>query len=84
MYFCGQIFNHGVIRWRFKDTVKQIVLMNDYDVETGSFLVSSICLVILFLIKEKRISMSCNPKNVKIVMNSHEKNMMQKIKNLNF
>ena len=36
-YFCGQLFNHGVVKCRFKNEQKRIVVMNDYDPKTGDF-----------------------------------------------
>ncbi|XP_047144680.2 uncharacterized protein LOC124818179 [Hydra vulgaris] len=37
-YYCGQLFNHGVLKWRYMDETMHIVLMNDYDSDTGDFL----------------------------------------------
>ena len=36
-YYCGQLFNHGVLKCRYKDECKQIAVMNDYDSESGDF-----------------------------------------------
>ncbi|XP_065647275.1 uncharacterized protein LOC136077009 isoform X1 [Hydra vulgaris] len=38
-YYCGQLFNHGVLKWRIIDENIHTVLMNDYDSVTGDFLV---------------------------------------------
>ncbi|XP_047146020.1 uncharacterized protein LOC124805833 isoform X2 [Hydra vulgaris] len=37
-YYCGQLFNHGVLKWRYMNEAMHIVLMNDYDSNTGDFL----------------------------------------------
>ena len=38
-YYCGQLFNHGIIRFRIRVLHKNVLVLNDYDPETGDFLV---------------------------------------------
>ena len=38
-YYCGQLFNHGIVRFRIRSLHKQVLLLNDYNPETGDFLV---------------------------------------------
>ncbi|XP_057296505.1 uncharacterized protein LOC130653972 isoform X2 [Hydractinia symbiolongicarpus] len=37
-YFCGQLFNYGTFKWRVKSATKNVVVMNDYDCNTGEFM----------------------------------------------
>ncbi|XP_065666997.1 uncharacterized protein LOC136087612 [Hydra vulgaris] len=37
-YYCEQLFNHGVVKWGYMDEATRIVLMNDYNSDTGDFL----------------------------------------------
>ncbi|XP_065674194.1 uncharacterized protein LOC136091139 [Hydra vulgaris] len=47
-YYCGQLFNHGVLKWRYMDEATHIVLMNDYDSDTGDFLVSKFIVIFYY------------------------------------
>lgn len=37
-FYCGELFNRGVLRWGVRSSRKHVILMNDYDSENGNFL----------------------------------------------
>ena len=41
-YYCGELIRNGTFKWRVNATHKKVVLMNDYDSNSGNFLVDEI------------------------------------------
>ena len=41
-YYCGELIRNGIFKCRVNTTHKKGVLMNDYDSDSGNFLVSEI------------------------------------------
>ena len=44
-FFCGELFTKGICKWRVLSESRNVVVMNDYDCETGNFFVSFINIV---------------------------------------
>ena len=38
-FYCGELFRHGICKWRILNETRNVVVMNDYDCQTGNFLV---------------------------------------------
>ena len=41
-YFCGELFNGGILSWRIYDGTRQVVIFNDYDSTNGHIKVNTL------------------------------------------
>ena len=41
-YYCGELIRNGTFKWRVNTTHKKVVSVNDYDSNSGNFLVDEI------------------------------------------